>query len=86
MSGLSDPDQKTGEELAQIFRTDLQKGLSSSAARDILERDGPNELLKAPKPTLLMLFVMQLTGFVILLLLAAAVASIAVNATGPNKG
>ena len=32
---------------------------------------------------LLMLFIMQLTGFVIILLMRAAVASVGVNATGP---
>merc|ERR550532_1652511 len=52
---------------------------------EVLQRDGPNELEKPPKPTLLMLFLMQLTGFVIILLMVAAVASVAVNATGPKK-
>ena len=32
-----------------------------------------------------MLFVVQLTGFVNILLLAAAAASVAVDASGPNK-
>ncbi|OLP74637.1 hypothetical protein AK812_SmicGene45770, partial [Symbiodinium microadriaticum] len=44
--------------------------------------DGLNELHKPPKPTLLMLFIMQLLGFIIILLIIAAVASMAVNATG----
>ena len=42
------------------------------------EEDGLNELYKPPKPTLLMLFIMQLLGFIIILLIIAAVASMAV--------
>jgi len=85
-AGLADPDQKTPDELEKIYHTSIAKGLTSKAAAEILERDGTNELEKPAKATLLMLFVMQLTGFVIILLLCAAVASIAVNATGPKKG
>jgi Ca2+-transporting ATPase len=73
------------EELAAKYGTDCKNGFTSAQAQKVLERDGPNELEKPPKPTLLMLFIMQLTGFVILLLIAAAVASILVNATGNQK-
>jgi len=82
---LPDPDQKNQEELEQHFGTSVAQGLTGKRAAEILARDGPNELEKPPKPTLLMLFILQLTGFVIILLLVAAVASITVNATGPNK-
>ena len=34
-----------------------------SASKEILERDGLNELEKPPKPTLLLLFLMQLLSF-----------------------
>eukprot|EP00445_Apocalathium_hangoei_P003764 CAMPEP_0203855036 /NCGR_PEP_ID=MMETSP0359-20131031/9419_1 /ASSEMBLY_ACC=CAM_ASM_000338 /TAXON_ID=268821 /ORGANISM="Scrippsiella Hangoei, Strain SHTV-5" /LENGTH=123 /DNA_ID=CAMNT_0050771555 /DNA_START=56 /DNA_END=424 /DNA_ORIENTATION=- len=78
--------QRTPEENAKDFDTDLQQGLTSQKAAQFLERDGPNELEKQPKPTLFMLFVMQLTGFVIVLLMVAAVASLVVNGTGPNRG
>ena len=82
---MPDPDQKCPEELANLYRTNIETGLSKAQAAEILKRDGPNELEKPPKPSLLMLFVMQLTGFVIILLVCAAIASVAVNATGPNK-
>ncbi|CAE7658005.1 yloB [Symbiodinium sp. CCMP2456] len=72
------------EELAKKYKTNLKKGLTGKKAAEILERDGLNELEKPPKPTLLMLFLMQLTSFIIILLMVAAVASILVNATGPN--
>lgn len=82
---MENPDQETPEKLEQFFGTSLTNGLTSKKAEEVLQRDGPNELEKQPKPTLAMLFVMQLTGFVIILLLCAAVASIAVNVSGPNK-
>mmetsp|Transcript_26513 Transcript_26513/g.67113 ORF Transcript_26513/g.67113 Transcript_26513/m.67113 type:complete len:170 (+) Transcript_26513:94-603(+) len=82
---LADSELKNAEELADHYGSDTAKGLTSKQAQDILERDVPNELEKPPKPTLLMLFIMQLTGFVIILLLVAAVASLVVNGTGPNK-
>jgi len=80
-----EPSSMTVEEVARHEGSDHNHGLSASVAAQKLERDGPNELDKVPQPTFLMLFLMQLTGFVILLLVAAATASIAVNATGPNK-
>eukprot|EP00913_Durusdinium_trenchii_P031356 g29361.t1 len=72
------------EELAKQYKTDIKKGLSSKKAAEILERDGLNELEKPPKPTLLLLFLMQLTSFIIVLLMVSAIASVLVNATGPN--
>ena len=72
------------EALAKNYKTNLKKGLTGKKAAEILEKDGLNELEKPPKPTLLMLFLMQLTSFIIILLMVAAVASILVNATGPN--
>ena len=82
---VPDPDQKCPEGLANLYRTNIDTGLSKAQAAEILKRDGPNELEKPPKPSLLMLFVMQLMGFVITLLVCTAIASVAVNATGPNK-
>mmetsp|Transcript_39345 Transcript_39345/g.83847 ORF Transcript_39345/g.83847 Transcript_39345/m.83847 type:complete len:1092 (+) Transcript_39345:135-3410(+) len=78
--------RRTPEENAVALQTDLVKGLTSHQAAENLARDGPNELEKPPKPTLLMLFILQLTGFVIVLLMIAAVASLVVNGTGPNRG
>lgn len=81
----ADPSKIEVKDLAMSLGTDFDAGLSSAKASETLARDGPNELTKDPKPTLLMLFVMQLTGFIIILLILAAAASVAVNATGPNK-
>jgi len=73
------------EAVATHFRVSLDTGFSHEDAAERLATDGPNELEKVPKPTFLMLFLMQLTGFIIILLMVAAAGSIVVNATGPNR-
>jgi len=79
-----DPAKLPMEELAANFSTDVNLGLTNLQAEEMLKRDGRNELSMEPKPTLLMLFIMQLTSFIIVLLIVAAGASVAVNATGPH--
>lgn len=73
------------EELVRTFKTNAAQGMTSSAAAQKLEEDGLNELYKPPRPTLFALFVAQLCGFIIVLLIIAAIASIIVNATGSKK-
>eukprot|EP00928_Gymnodinium_smaydae_P012483 TRINITY_DN1451_c0_g1_i6.p1 TRINITY_DN1451_c0_g1~~TRINITY_DN1451_c0_g1_i6.p1 ORF type:complete len:1115 (+),score=282.79 TRINITY_DN1451_c0_g1_i6:76-3420(+) len=75
----------TPEAVASRLATNISSGLTTDKAAEVLKRDGLNELYKPPKPTLLMLFLMQMVGFIIILLMIAAVASIVVNATGPNR-
>merc|ERR1719301_163612 len=70
------------EVLAKNLGTHLEKGMTSSAAAQRAAAEGPNELKKPPVPGLLLLFVMQLTNLIIMLLSASAVASIIVNGTG----
>eukprot|EP00931_Biecheleriopsis_adriatica_P083563 TRINITY_DN5716_c0_g1_i4.p1 TRINITY_DN5716_c0_g1~~TRINITY_DN5716_c0_g1_i4.p1 ORF type:complete len:1074 (-),score=242.32 TRINITY_DN5716_c0_g1_i4:372-3503(-) len=72
------------EQVVDRYQTNLQSGMTSAQAERRLEEDGPNELYKPPKPTLLMLFLLQLMGFIIILLLIAAVASMSVNASSPK--
>mmetsp|Transcript_97923 Transcript_97923/g.277218 ORF Transcript_97923/g.277218 Transcript_97923/m.277218 type:complete len:1038 (-) Transcript_97923:318-3431(-) len=84
LADAGDPSTTTVEALAHELGSNLASGLSAELAARKLQDEGPNELTKQPKPTLLMLFAMQLTGFIIILLLTAAVASIVVNATGPR--
>jgi magnesium-transporting ATPase (P-type) len=68
------------------FDSKLDGGLTSQQAEERLLKEGLNELYKPPKPTLLMLFLMQMTGFIIILLMLAAVGSIFVNATSTASG
>eukprot|EP00425_Heterocapsa_triquetra_P014693 CAMPEP_0195152994 /NCGR_PEP_ID=MMETSP0448-20130528/182926_1 /TAXON_ID=66468 /ORGANISM="Heterocapsa triquestra, Strain CCMP 448" /LENGTH=1051 /DNA_ID=CAMNT_0040191759 /DNA_START=111 /DNA_END=3262 /DNA_ORIENTATION=+ len=81
-----EPCDMVPEELASVLGSDITRGHTTAKAAERLQSEGPNELEKPPKPTLLMLFIMQLTGFVIVLLIVAACASIVVNATGPKAG
>eukprot|EP00927_Polykrikos_kofoidii_P005697 TRINITY_DN12259_c0_g1_i1.p1 TRINITY_DN12259_c0_g1~~TRINITY_DN12259_c0_g1_i1.p1 ORF type:complete len:1103 (+),score=207.55 TRINITY_DN12259_c0_g1_i1:58-3366(+) len=81
---VQDPSQLRAEDVAKMKGVEVEFGLSASQAAHILERDGLNELHKQPKPGLLKLFAMQMTGFIIVLLMVAAVASVIVNATGPR--
>merc|ERR1719191_1700858 len=70
------------EVLAKNLGTHLEKGMSKEGAAKRIAEEGPNELKKPPVPGLLLLFVMQLTNLIIMLLSASAVASIIVNGTG----
>eukprot|EP00930_Biecheleria_cincta_P074788 TRINITY_DN619_c0_g2_i1.p1 TRINITY_DN619_c0_g2~~TRINITY_DN619_c0_g2_i1.p1 ORF type:complete len:1071 (-),score=225.48 TRINITY_DN619_c0_g2_i1:350-3562(-) len=73
------------EQVLARYSTNQRDGLSPEQASKKLVEDGPNELNKAVRPTLLMLFVMQLLGFIIILLIIAAIASMVVNATNKEK-
>jgi len=73
------------DQLASTLNTNLQNGLNQPKADELLSQYGANELHKTPKPSLLMLFLVQLTNVIIVLLIAAAVASILVNATGTKN-
>ncbi|KAJ8604654.1 hypothetical protein CTAYLR_006531 [Chrysophaeum taylorii] len=72
--------------LAADLETDPSAGMKSAAAAKRLQEDGPNELEKPPRITLCMLFLVQLTQFIIVLLLAAAIASAIINVIAGNGG
>lgn len=65
--------------------SNLQSGLSDSTAKQKLIEFGLNELYKPPMPGIITLFFLQLLNFVIMLLIAAACASIVVTATSDNR-
>ena len=65
--------------LAADMKSDIKDGLEASAAARKLEEDGPNVLDSPPKITFLMLFLIQLTQFIIALLLGACVVSAAME-------
>ena len=75
-----------GPELAELLNTDLTRGMSTIAAKIRLEEDGLNELEKPKRPGIATLFLLQLMNLIILLLIAAAVASVGVNATSDKRG
>lgn len=73
------------EQVLARYSTDAKNGLTDEQVKQKLAEDGPNELNKAQRPSLLILFIMQLLGFIIILLIIAAIASMAVNATNEEK-
>ena len=77
--------EKAIEDVVAEFQTDPEKGLSSAEAAKRLEEDGPNELEKPPRVSLLMLFIIQLNSVIMYLLMGAVVASAAIKATGDDK-
>ncbi|CAE7781768.1 unnamed protein product, partial [Symbiodinium pilosum] len=68
-----------------LLKSDPSRGLSEAKAEARLKKDGPNQLQQEPRLGLFMLFVLQLTSFIIILLIIAAIASIVVNATNEGK-
>jgi potassium/sodium efflux P-type ATPase len=68
------------------FGTNAQRGMNAAAAASRLKEDGPNELEKPVPPGLALLFLLQLTNIIIILLIGAAFASFAVNSTKPDVG
>jgi len=75
----------TAEQCAHKRRTCLKNGLTTTDAEQNLKLDGYNELTSTPPPTFLQLFLVQLTSFIIVMLIVAATASVVVTATGPLK-
>jgi len=71
--------------LADRFQTELGSGMKHTAAEARLLEDGFNELYQPPPPSFFRLFLEQLKGFVILLLIAAAFASLAMAAVGTKR-
>merc|ERR1719428_1207466 len=60
-------------------------GLEKEFAKERRKADGPNELYKPKPPGLGLLFLMQLTNFIIVLLIVSGIGSILVNATNPAR-
>jgi potassium/sodium efflux P-type ATPase len=84
----SQDDVEAAEPIADLCRklgTSEQMGMSEEAAKERLANDGLNELFKPKPPGLILLFIMQLTNVIIMLLIASACASFVVNATGPDS-
>jgi len=65
--------------LAADLDSDKDRGMSNADAAKRLVEDGPNELDQPPRITLCILFLIQLTQFIIVLLIGAAVASAVIN-------
>lgn len=76
-------DKLNPAQLAEVLNSNLETGLAHVEAKTRFDRDGPNELEKPKRPTLCMLFLIQILNLIIILLIAAAIASLVVNGTSP---
>ena len=67
--------QKSIEQVVQMCKTDLNKGLTDDVVREKLKREGFNEFAKKKHTTLWQKFIAQFKSFMIIVLLVAAVIS-----------
>ncbi|HEY5896132.1 MAG TPA: HAD-IC family P-type ATPase, partial [Burkholderiales bacterium] len=67
------------EELADALRTDLVLGLTSAEARERRARYGANELAERPRPGFLALLWSQFNNYLVIILIAAALISLALG-------
>ena len=77
--------EKDIDDVIAEMQTDKVKGLTAAEAAKRLLEDGPNELEKPPRVSLLVLFLIQLNSVIMYLLMGAVVASAAIKATGDDK-
>ena len=77
--------EKSIEDVIAEFQSHAEKGISQAEAAKRFEEDGPNELEKPPRVSLLMLFIIQLNSVIMYLLIGAVIASAAIKATGDEK-
>ena len=77
--------EKPIEDVIAEFQSHAENGISQAEAEKRLEEDGPNELEKPPRISLLMLFIIQLNSVIMYLLIGAVIASAAIKATGAER-
>lgn len=65
----------SNDQVLHSLNTEIQIGLSSQEAQKRQEKYGPNQLKEAPRPSFLQMVLDQLKGFVIIILIVAAVLS-----------
>lgn len=70
---------KTIDALAAAFETDSERGLSAEEARRRLSRHGHNELKERPRPGFMALLWDQFNNFLIIILIVAALVSLALG-------
>ncbi|TPX50204.1 hypothetical protein SeLEV6574_g01036 [Synchytrium endobioticum] len=74
---------KNGERLAEMYRTDIKNGLTSDRIPELREHYGDNMLPDPPKPSALKMLWEQVSDFMIIILIIAAIAE---GASGDPKG
>eukprot|EP01047_Picozoa_sp_COSAG01_P005184 COSAG01_NODE_175_length_22996_cov_18.857892_14_plen_1178_part_00 len=72
------------EDVVSELSSHIDNGLSAEEAAKRFAEDGPNELEKPPRISLLVLFIIQLKSVIMYLLMGAVVASAVIKATGDD--
>ncbi len=67
------------EQLVTAFETHLERGITTDAARERLAVQGPNELTERPRPGFLALLWDQFNNYLVIILIVAAVVSLALG-------
>lgn len=70
---------KSITEVKEEFNTDLERGLTSEEAKERLEKYGSNALKEKKKTPIIVRFLEQFKDFMVIILLIAAVVSVAIN-------
>ncbi|KAJ3413577.1 P-type ATPase [Chytridiales sp. JEL 0842] len=70
---------KNAEKLAAMFGCDIEKGLPSSKVPDLARHYGPNKLPEPPKASILWMLWTQLTDFMVMILIVAAVVDLIIG-------
>ena len=78
---MKDPEAhgKPVEQLVTAFQTHLERGITAEAARARLAEHGPNELTERPRPGFLALLWDQFNNYLVIILIVAAVVSLALG-------
>lgn len=70
---------KAIDELVRSFQTNLEVGLTRAEAQDRFDRFGANELLERTRPGFLALLLNQFNNFLVIILIVAALISLALG-------
>lgn len=68
--------EKDLDRLFSMFKTTAETGLSTDRVATLTEHYGPNKLPQPPKPSLVRMFITQITDFMVIVLLITAIAAI----------
>jgi potassium/sodium efflux P-type ATPase len=79
------PEDRLPQDICGELGSSTETGLPTEMAAQRLADEGKNELEKPPKMGFFLLFLLQLTSFIIIMLIVAALASVLVTATNHKR-
>ncbi|KAJ3358854.1 P-type ATPase [Allomyces javanicus] len=76
--------ERTIKKVIYMFKTNLDQGLSSDAIPALREHYGKNDLPEPPKPSILKMLFAQLTDFMVIILILAAIVEFIIGEPDPG--